>query len=125
MWTFAAILMSLALAPLRLCTSRSSFRSQITTFLGPTLNLQLRLIYSNNPTTGFSSSMLVVVHLFSPVVAFGVALAAWTSAAFWIFTSILGDPGGNDGHNDGKESILGVRNWWERWLSRSLRETNA
>ncbi len=125
LWAFISILISLALAPLRLCSSRSSFGLQITKFLGPSLNLQLRLIYSEPVDTSYSSSMLVVVHLFSPIVAFGVALAAWTSAAFWIFTSILGDPGGNDGHNDGKESILAVRNWWENWLSRALRETTA
>jgi hypothetical protein len=69
--------------------------------------------------------MLVVVNLFSPVVAFGVAIAAWTAAGFWFFSSILGDPGGHDGHNDGRETIVSVRNWWERWLSRALRETNV
>lgn len=67
--------------------------------------------------------MLVVIHLFSPIIAFGVAIASWTAAGFWFFSSILGDPGGHDGgrHNDGKDCILGVRNYWERWLSRGLR----
>ena len=125
LWTIFAIMASLALAPLRLCCSRPSFQSQLTNLLGPALNLQLHLIYSHNSTHSYSSCMLVVVHLFSPIVALGIALAAWTAAAFWIFTSILGDPGGNDGHNDGKESILGVRNWWEKWLSRGLREPKA
>jgi hypothetical protein len=125
LWTIFALLISLALAPLRFCTKRPSLSEQITAFLAPALNLQLHLVYSHDSTTGYSAPMLVVIHLFSPVVAFGVAIAAWTAAGFWFFSLILGDPGGHDGHNDGKESIVGVRNWWERWLSRGLRETNV
>ncbi|KAI4625667.1 uncharacterized protein J4E92_003437 [Alternaria infectoria] len=125
LWTIFALLISLALAPLRFCTKRPSFSEQITAFLAPALNLQLHLVYSHDSTTGYSAPMLVVIHLFSPIVAFGVAIAAWTAAGFWFFSLILGDPGGHDGHNDGKESIVGVRNWWERWLSRGLRETHV
>jgi hypothetical protein len=121
LWTILALLVSLVLLPLRLCTSRPSLAAQITTFLAPALNLQLHLVYSFNDSEGFSPPMLIVIHLFSPIVAFGVAVASWTAAGFWFFSSILGDPGGHDGHNDGKESILGVRNYWERWLSRGLR----
>jgi len=125
LWTILALLISIVLAPLRFCTTRPPFSAQITAFLAPALNLQLHLVYSHDSTTGYSAPMLVVVHLFSPVVAFGVAIAAWTAAGFWFFSSILGDPGGHDGHNDGKETIVSVRNWWERWLSRGLRETNG
>jgi hypothetical protein len=121
LWTILALLVSLVLLPLRFCTSRPSLAAQITTFLAPALNLQLHLVYSFNDSEGFSPPMLIVIHLFSPIVAFGVAVASWTAAGFWFFSSILGDPGGHDGHNDGKESILGVRNYWERWLSRGLR----
>ena len=121
LWTFVALLVSLALAPLKLCTSRPPLSTQLTTFLAPALNLQLHLVYSHNSSHDYSAPMLVVIHMFSPIIAFGVAIAACTAAAFWFFSSILGDPGGHDGHNDGKESILGVRNWWERWLSRGLR----
>ncbi|EFQ93281.1 hypothetical protein CFE70_003461 [Pyrenophora teres f. teres 0-1] len=125
LWTFFAILIALLLAPLRLCTTRQPLSEQIIKFLAPALNLQLHMVYSHDATTGYSAPMLVVINLFSPIVAFGVVMAAWTAAGFWFFSLILGDPGGNDGHNDGKESIVGVRNWWERWLSRGLRETNA
>jgi hypothetical protein len=125
LWTIFALLISLVLAPLRFCTTRPPLSQQITAFLAPALNLQLHLVYSHDSTTGYSAPMLVVVNLFSPIVAFGVAIAAWTAAGFWFFSSILGDPGGHDGHNDGKETIVSVRNWWERWLSRGLRETNA
>ncbi|KAL1792762.1 hypothetical protein ACET3X_009269 [Alternaria dauci] len=125
LWTIFALLISIALAPLRFCTTRPPLSAQITTFLAPALNLQLHLVYSHDSTTGYSAPMLVVINLFSPIVAFGVAIAAWTAAGFWFFSSILGDPGGHDGHNDGKETIVSVRNWWERWLSRGLRETNV
>jgi len=125
LWTFVAILIALLLAPLRLCTTRQPLSEQIIKFLAPALNLQLHMVYSHDATTGYSAPMLIVIHLFSPIVAFGVAMASWTAAGFWFFSLILGDPGGHDGHNDGKESIVGVRNWWERWLSRGLRETNA
>lgn len=125
LWTMTALLLSLVLAPLRLCSSRPLLSEQLQRFLAPALNLQLHLIYSHNPASGYSTPMLILVHLFSPLVAFGVAIAAWTAAGFWFFSSILGDPGGHDGHNDGKESILGVRGWWERWLSRALRVSSA
>jgi len=125
LWTIVALLLSLLLAPLRLCATRPSLSEQLKNLLAPALNLQLHLIYSHDSTSEYSTPMLIVVHFFSPLVAFGVAIAAWTAAGFWFFSSILGDPGGHDGHNDGKESILGVRNWWERWLSRALRASSA
>lgn len=122
LWTMLALFLTLLLSPFRLCSSsRPSFTTQLTAFLARPLNLQLHLIYSYSASTSYSTPLLVVVHLFSPIVAMGVAVAAWTAAFFWFFSAILGDPAGQDGHNDGKESILGVRNWWERWLNRALR----
>ncbi|KAF2749152.1 hypothetical protein M011DRAFT_327119 [Sporormia fimetaria CBS 119925] len=124
-WTFFSLLVSLILQPFRLCSAaRPPLSSQLTTFLAPPLNLQLQLIYSA-PGTEYSVPMLVVVHLFSPIVALGVAIGAWTAACFWFFSAILGDPTGPDQdqpRNDGKDSLLGVRRWWDRWLSRALRD---
>ncbi|KAF2624191.1 hypothetical protein BU25DRAFT_163034 [Macroventuria anomochaeta] len=122
-WTIIAILISLALYPLRFCSNRPPLSTQLTTFLAPALNLQLHLVYSFDASESYSVPMLVIIHLFSPIIAFGVAIASWTAAGFWFFSSILGDPGGHDGgrHNDGKDCILGVRNYWERWLSRGLK----
>lgn len=121
LWTIFALLIALALQPLRLLSSRPPLSAQLTTFLAPPLNLQLHLIYSYSASTDYSPAMLVIVHLFSPFMAAGVAIGAWTAACFWFFSMILGDPAGQDHHNDGKDSILGVRSWWDRWLSRALR----
>lgn len=115
------VLVALFLQPFRLCTKRPSLSSQLTSFLAPPLNLQLHLVYSFSSSTNYSVPMMIILHLLSPVVAIGVAIGAWTAAFFWFFSAILGDPAGQDGHNDGKESLLGVRNWWDRWLSRGLR----
>jgi len=123
LWTIFAILISLAVYPLRFCSNRPPLSTQLTTFLAPALNLQLHLVYSFDASESYSVPMLVIISLFSPIIAFGIAVASWTAAGFWFFSSILGDPGGHDGgrHNDGKDCILGVRNYWERWLSRGLR----
>ncbi|PVI05855.1 hypothetical protein DM02DRAFT_638970 [Periconia macrospinosa] len=121
LWTILALFILALVQPFRLLSSRSTKSSQVTTFLAAPLNLQLHLIYSYATSTEYSSPMLIVVNLFSPFVAAGVAIAAWTAAFFWFFSAILGDPAGQDRRNDGKETILGVRNWWERWLSRALR----
>jgi hypothetical protein len=65
--------------------------------------------------------MLVLVHLLSPFISFGVAVAAWVAAIFWFYAAILGDPDGTNGKDDGRAAVLGVRAWWERWLKRALR----
>jgi hypothetical protein len=122
-WTLLSLFIALILQPFRLCSKAPpSLGAQLTTFLAPPLNLQLRLIYSHSPGTEYKVPMLIVIHLFSPIVAIGVAIAAWTAAFFWFFSAILGDPAGQDeGHNDGKDSLLGVRRWWDKWLSRGLK----
>lgn len=124
LWTILALFVSLLLVPLRLCSKgRPTLGAQLTNFLAPPLNLQLRLIYSYSSAQNYSVPMLVIVQLLAPIVAIGVAIGAWTSACFWFFSAILGDPAGQDqGRNDGKDSLLGVRRWWDRWLSRALRE---
>jgi len=122
LYTFFALPLSLALAPIR----RQPLATTVTNLLAPALNLQLRLIYSYAASDSYSVPMLITIHLFSPIVSIGVSIAAWTAAFFWFFNAILGDPARSAGqvhgkHNDGKDTLLGVRNWWDRWLSRGLR----
>ncbi|KAK5015344.1 hypothetical protein LTR39_002667 [Cryomyces antarcticus] len=114
---------TLKILPLRLCSTRTSFRAQCIAWLAPSLNLQLSLIYSTaaSSTDSYGVAMLLVIYLLSPIVSLGVAIAAWVAAVFWIFSAIVGDPSGPSSHNDGKETVLGVRAWWERWLTRALR----
>lgn len=122
LYAFFALPLSLALALIR----QQPIATQLTKLLAPALNLQLRLIYSYAASDSYSVPMLVVIHLFSPIISLGVVIAAWTAACFWFFNAILGDPARTAGqvhakHNDGKDTLLGVRNWWDRWLSRGLR----
>jgi len=119
LWTLLAVVITVLLQPLRCCSFRPSFDEQLSGFLAPPLKLQLLLIYSPATSNRYKPSMLVLVHTFSVFVALGVALASWVAAFFWFFSAILGDPAGQDGHNDGRATVLGVRNWWERWLLRA------
>ena len=104
---------------LRLCTR---FRR----LLSPLLVFQLRLIYSSYDADDCiqiateSITMLVVVSLLSPLFAVAIALATWVAGAFWSYIAILGNPDGKEERDDGREAVLAVRGWWEKWLIRSL-----
>lgn len=65
--------------------------------------------------------MLISVLLCSLFLSIGVALTTWVAACFWIFAAMLGNPDGTERKDDGRAAVLGVRNWWERWLLRALR----
>ncbi|KAF2400251.1 hypothetical protein EJ06DRAFT_556594 [Trichodelitschia bisporula] len=123
-WTVLCLVAICFLQPVRLCKKGPSFGQQVIKFLSSAHRSQLIFIYSSLETDAYSAPVLVVVLLFSPFVAIGVALAAWVAAVFWFYAGIIGDPTGSDtpkGYNDGKASVLGVRSWWERWLERALR----
>ena len=64
--------------------------------------------------------MLVIVNLFGPIYAVWIAVSAWVAAGFWAFAAIMGDPDGQDGRDDGRAAVMGVRAWWERWLERAI-----
>lgn len=76
--------------------------------------------------------MLIIVNLFAPIVSVAIALSAWTAAFFWFYAAIIGDPEGLDQESrrsshlkeeeeDGKTSVMAVRDWWKRWLTKALR----
>jgi len=102
-------------------------------FLAPPLRLQLTCIcasVTNDTYSNYNAPLLVIIHLLSPLVSIGVAIASWVSAVFWFYAAILGDPGGVDGrngygkdYNDGRASVLAVRAWWRNWLTKALRRT--
>jgi len=124
LYTFFAIMTIILLQPFRLCTKSTTFRQQVISFLSPTLKIQMAFIYSSIDPEEYTTLLLIMIILLSPIVSFGVAMAAWVAGAFWFFNAILGDPDGSDkprGYNDGRASVIGVRKWWERWLTRALR----
>lgn len=105
------------------CTERKPLRSQLHFFLTPPIGFQLGLIYSDirvSTTVGDDVSMLILVNMCSPFYAIWISASAWVAAFFWAFTAIMGDPDGKDGKDDGREAVMGVRRWWERWLERAL-----
>lgn len=69
----------------------------------------------------FRPGMLIVMHLISPLISVGVAIASWVSGAFWVFTYIMGNPDGTERGDDGADAVLSVRNWWEGMLLKSCR----
>lgn len=117
---FALLLLSL-LSPFCFCTTRANFLSQLIRYLAPPVDTQLGLICSPVTPALHKPSMLVLIILFSPIYALGIALSAWIAAAFWCYAAILGDPDGRDNKNDGVAAVMGVRRWWEVWLKRAVR----
>ena len=116
----------LLLFPLCFYLKRLRFCTRFRRLLSPLLVFQLRLIYSSYEaddriqiaTDGIT--MLVLVSLLSPLYAVAIAVAAWVAGAFWSYTAILGNPDGKEERDDGREAVLAVRGWWEKWLIRSL-----
>ena len=62
----------------------------------------------------------MVVNVLAPIYAMAIAGAAWVAAVFWAYTAILGNPDGKEERDDGREAVLAVRRWWERWLVQGL-----
>lgn len=121
-----AIILNTLVAPLSLLTGRAQYQQSLTTSLAPALILQLKLIYSSaaDESSSYNLPMLLMIHLISPIASLAVSGAAWVAVSYWLFAAIIGDPDGNDskrGENDGRDTVLAVRKWWEMWLCRGLR----
>jgi hypothetical protein len=124
-WTLISLLITTLSQPVRLCAKRITFGQQLSSLLGPTLNLQLKSIYTPlppyaNEDVAFHPTMLTVVHLVSPLLSIGLALAAWVVAVYWALAGIVGDPAGLDKRDDGKETVLGLRGCWENLLLQGI-----
>ena len=120
-YAIGALFIITILAPLHLCFNVRSYRQQIVRLLSPSLNTQISSIHSLEVIASYSAPMLVIVHLLSPFISVGVAVAAWVAASFWFYAAIIGDPDGTHGKDDGRAAVLGVQAWWERWLLRASR----
>lgn len=126
-WTLISLFITIMTQPVRLCARRPTFGQQLGGLVGPALNLQLRSIYTPLPPhadedTSYRPGMLVLVMLLSPFLSMGMSLAAWVSAIFWLSSAVVGDPAGMDKRDDGRETVMALRNWWEKWLVGSMRE---
>jgi hypothetical protein len=88
--------------------------------LAPLLRLHLRLMYAASAHDAreleFKTWRLIAVQLGAPVVSMGVAMAEWIAAPFWIFAIIMGNPDGTERRDDGRATVLAIRNWWEQYL---------
>lgn len=127
-WTIISLVIVTLSQPVRLCARRLTFGQQLASLLGPALNLQLKSIYTPLPPFAnedgvFHPGMLVMVHLISPLLGLGVVICAWTVAAYWAMAGIVGDPAGMDKRDDGKETVLGLRHWWENLMLKGINLT--
>ena len=68
----------------------------------------------------FKAGRLIAIQVASPVVSIGVAMVQWVAATFWIFAIMMGNPDGTERRDDGRATVLAVRNWWERCLLKAV-----
>ncbi|KAK5175703.1 uncharacterized protein LTR77_000842 [Saxophila tyrrhenica] len=126
-WAVIALVITALSQSIRICARRPSFGQQLAGLLGPTLNLQLRSIYTPlpphaNEDGSYHDATLFMVHILSPFMSFVIMFAAWVLGFYWLASGMVGDPAGQDKRDDGKETVLGLRNFWEGWLMRSVKE---
>lgn len=126
-WCWISLAITILSQPVRLCARRPTFGQELAGLLGPTLNLQLKSIYTPlpphaNEDGSYHTFMLVMVHLLSPFLSLGIMIAAWGLAVYWASSVVVGDPAGKDNRDDGRETVLGLRKWWERWLKCGVKD---
>ncbi len=126
-YTLSVTALLLLLSPFFLLLKQRPISARFYRFLAPPPEFQLGLISSSYETdstsfhTGRSIAILVLVNTFAPFCAMAIAASAWVGGVFWFYTAILGNPDGKDERDDGREFVLTVRGWWERWLIQGLR----
>jgi hypothetical protein len=123
LYTIVAVFALFIFIPFQLCKSSSSFEVLAIRALAPVLRLHLRLMYAESARDAdefeFKAGRIIAVQVVSPVVSIGVAFAEWVAAPFWIFAIIIGNPDGTERRDDGKATVLAIRNWWEQCLLRA------
>ncbi|KAK5401662.1 hypothetical protein LTR06_011026 [Exophiala xenobiotica] len=121
-----AVVTIIILAPLRLCRRECSPSISLVRMVAPIFRNHLRLIFAksieNAHTFEFSPFCLVLIHLVSPLISIGNAVAAWIVAVFWIFAIIMGNPDGTEKRDDGRATVLLLRDWWEKCLLFAIRK---
>lgn len=126
-YTFLTAVFFLLLSPFYLCMKDQPLTAHFHRFLSPSPRFELYLIFSIHDTEtalyngAGNVARLVVANILAPIYAIAIAVAAWVAAVFWTYTAILGNPDGGEDRDDGREAVLAVRGWWERWLLLGLR----
>ncbi len=126
LYTLLITIILLLLSPFCFCMKQWPLTARFYHFLSPSPRLELYLIFSVHDATTFSSPStgnvirLILANIFTPIYAMAIAVAAWVAAVFWTYTAILGNPDGKEDRDDGREAVLAVRGWWERWLLQGL-----
>lgn len=117
----------LLLFPLCLCLKQWQIGIRFRRCLSPLVVFQLGLVYSSfdmsDAVHSETSGIIVLgfVSLCSPLYAMAIAVAAWVAGVFWFYTAILGNPDGKEDRDDGREAVLTVRVYWEKWLIKGLK----
>jgi hypothetical protein len=118
-------LMFLLFSPMYICNKSFSPGNNIVRCLAPLLKKHLQLIHAESleklHTLDFSPTKLMLVHAISPLLSIGVAISAWVAACFWLFALMMGNPDGTERGDDGRATVLNLRNWWERFLLSSAK----
>lgn len=110
------------LTPLRLCDSSASPQKLTIQLLSPIHAKHLRFIFAEvDDLLEYRALLLVIIYLFAPLISFGVAIAAWVSASFWVFTLIMGNPDGTERGDDGRNAVLYFRNKWALYLIKAFK----
>ncbi|KIV84159.1 hypothetical protein PV11_06129 [Exophiala sideris] len=126
MYTIFALLAFTFLFPLRLCRGECSPSTTFVRMVAPVFRDHLQLIYAKSLSDAhmfeFSPVCLVLIHLASPIISMGNAIAAWVVAIFWLFALIMGNPDGTERRDDGRATVLMLRDWWERCLLYAIRK---
>ena len=127
LYTLLAATLLILFTPLLLLSKQRPLSTRFFQFLAPPTKFQLGLSYScykTDSTTGQSAGSigrLVFVNVLAPVYAVVIMAVAWVGGVFWFYTAILGNPDGKEERDDGRDAVLMVRRWWERWLIQGLR----
>jgi hypothetical protein len=142
LYTVFVVIFVLASSPLRIFPISyfcdTSLSNQVRRLLVPAIHLHERLILSAGyslevahrvndsfrpdpiaPMSAYSPLRLILVLLVAPFLSFGLFIAVWIAAFFWVFAIVVGNPDGTDRRDDGRAAVLGVDAWWTSWLSRS------
>lgn len=121
-----ALFAIIVLLPLRLCRKECSPSISLVRMVAPVFRNHLQMIFAKSldhaHTFEFSPFCLIFIHAVSPILSIGNAIAAWIVAVFWVFAIIMGNPDGTEKRDDGRATVLMLRDWWERCLLFAIRK---